>query len=209
MTRIYLFCGEGAPLPEAAAALLPPWRRQRLEALRAPGPRQESLRAGLLFSLAMEKQGLSPGEPVRILPAGKPVLAEREDVYFSLSHSGDWALCALGDKPVGADVQKRRKVSLSLARRLHPAEAEWLLQQPEDRREEAFFRLWTRKEAWVKCESGPRVLSLSETDVIHPPAGRFFRDWAPGEGYAAAVCAREAETAEPVTVTREELLARL
>lgn len=192
-------------LPEELSAFLPPWRRERTERLKNADSRQESLSAGLLLGHVMDRWGISPWEPVMVLPAGKPVFAGREDIWFSLSHSGRYAMCAVSHQGVGADVQKLRHVNLSMARRLHPEERDWLSRQRPEEWEDAFFRLWTRKEAWVKTVSGERMLSLSETDVIHRLPGLCFRDWVLPGGYRASVCAREEEISEILLLTRDDI----
>ena len=206
MTEVYVLDRGEDILPESCFAELPPWRRERTERLRNPAARQESLAVGLLLGYAMEQWGLSLGEPVEVLPAGKPVFARRPEVYFSLSHSGRYAMCAISTRPVGVDVQQMRRVNLSVARRLHPGEQEWLGDQPEAERETAFFRLWSRKEAWVKAVSRERMLSLHETDVIHCLPELWFRDWELPGGYRAAVCAREEILKEIVCLTGQNLL---
>lgn len=205
MTEVYAFDRGEEILPEELLVFLPPWRRERTERLKHPPARQESLAAGLLLDHVMDRWGVSPWELVTTLPAGKPVFAGREDMWFSLSHSGRYALCAVSNLPVGADVQLMRPVNLSMARRLHPQERDWLSRQAEEEREDAFFRLWTRKEAWVKAVSEERMLSLSETDVIHRLPGLSFRDWVLPGGYRASVCAREAEIPEIILLTRDDI----
>ena len=99
-------------------------------------------------------------------------------------------------------------MKLSTARRFHPAERAWLEQQPEDVRTEAFFRLWTRKEAWVKAVSADRMLTLSETDVIHPIEGLSFRDHTLAGGCPASLCGADAALPENIIViSPSELLA--
>lgn len=209
MTTVYVFDRGDELLPAEAALLLPAWRRERWSALRYEPARQESLSAGLLYAFAMRALGLPTTEPVSVLPAGKPVLAEREDVFFSLSHSERYAMCAIGGASVGADVQQVREVKLSMARRFHPAERDWLSRQPEGERQDAFFRLWTRKEAWVKAVSGDRTLSLSEADVMHRIPGLFFRDYTLPGSFRAAVCAQQTPPADLIRVTRDQLLDQL
>lgn len=204
MTEVYVLDRGEESLPESCLEGLPPWRRERTERLRNPAARQESLAAGLLLGYAMDRWGISPCEPVSVLPAGKPVFARRPEVHFSLSHSGRYAMCAISTQPVGVDVQQMRKVNLSIARRLHPGEREWLSAQPAAEQETAFFRLWSRKEAWVKAVSRERTLSLDETDVIHRVPELWFWDWELPGGYRAAVCARE-ENFRSVLLAREEL----
>ena len=43
---------------------------------------------------------------VSIAEGGKPYLVSEPGVHFSLSHSGDWAVCAIGDHPLGVDIEK-------------------------------------------------------------------------------------------------------
>lgn len=206
MTDVYVFDRGEEPLAEELVSFLPPWRRERTERLRHPASRQESLAAGLLLGHAMDCWGISPWEPVSFLPAGKPIFSRREDVYFSLSHSGRYAMCAISHQPVGVDVQQMRRVKISMARRLHMGEREWLSGLPEKEQEDAFFRIWTRKEAWVKAVSGERMLSLSETDVIHLLPGLRFWDYPLPGGYRSAVCTSEDTYPQLVLLTRDELL---
>lgn len=209
MTEVYVFDRGEAALTDELMRYLPPWRRGQAERLRYPPARQESLSAGVLLGYVMEKHGISRMEPVEILPAGKPVFSAL-DVHFSLSHSGRYAMCALGDGPVGVDVQQIRKVNLTVARRFHLRERDWLSQQQPEEQLDAFFRLWARKEAWVKAESRERTLTLSETDVMHRLPGWCFRDYALPFGFRAAVCAREgACIQELVLLTKETLLEEL
>ena len=191
MTELYALDRGDERLPETLAERLPPWRRRRFDKLRSDGARQESLWTGLLFAYAMERRGVDPGEPVRLLPAGKPVFAERTDVYFSLSHSGRYILCAVSGAPVGADVQTPRNTRLTVARRFCPAEQAWLSSLPEAERQAGLFRLWTRKEAWVKAVSGERTLALDEADVLRGVPGLTFRDYRLPGGVFAALCTAE------------------
>ena len=210
MTDIYIFKQDPTKMPENAAELLPRWRRRRYERLRYTPARQESLGAGLLWRYAVERRGLSPDEPVKFLQAGKPVFADREGVHFSLSHSGPYAMCAVSDQPVGVDVQKVKSVHLSIARRFHFRERDWLAEQPAERQMEAFFRIWTRKEAWVKAVSRDQLLSLEQEDVMHGPPGWQYGEYELEDDFLAAVCARQSETLAPlVTLEPEQLLSVL
>ena len=205
MTEVYVFDRGEGELPPELLRHLPRWRREKGERLRRPEARQESLSAGIILGYAMEKRGIAPEEPVTWRPAGKPVFANRAE-WFSLSHSGRYAMCALGESAVGADVQEMRRVKLSIARRFHPREQAWLEQLSPEERPEAFFRLWARKEAWVKAVSDEKMRALSEVDVIHPLPEYQFRDYALPFGYRAAVCARGELPPAPILVTRERLL---
>ena len=85
---------------------------------------------------------------------GKPVLAGGSRVQFNASHSGD--LCVFGislTTPVGIDVEEIRPMPdlLSMAQRFFSAEEyQELLTLSRAQQQDAFFRCWTRKEAYVK-----------------------------------------------------------
>jgi 4'-phosphopantetheinyl transferase len=86
---------------------------------------------------------------------GKPRLVDVPvDVRFNLSHSGDRALLAIAlGQEVGVDLEQHRPVDIrGLARRFFaPGEQAALDMLPDRERAPAFFRCWTRKEAFIKA----------------------------------------------------------
>lgn len=89
-----------------------------------------------------------------IAPGGKPYVATPERApRFSLSHTLDWAALAISDSvDPGLDIEQLRPVREGLARRyFDPQEAAALDALPPERRQAAFFRIWTCKEAVVKA----------------------------------------------------------
>lgn len=90
--------------------------------------------------------------------AGKPELARDERdrrLAFNVSHSQAWALIGLTDRDtIGVDLEAVRDMAdiEEIARRnFSPGEIDALLALPEHERQEAFFRGWARKEAYVKA----------------------------------------------------------
>jgi 4'-phosphopantetheinyl transferase len=85
---------------------------------------------------------------------GKPALPGNP-VHFNLAHSGDWALCAVALHPVGIDVEDMRRPVEDMddvARRFFArSESASFLALPAQDKPEAFFRCWTRKEAFIKA----------------------------------------------------------
>lgn len=154
------------------------------------------------------------GQPARALvfeagPHGKPCLVDWPAIEFSLAHSNGHALIAVArERPVGVDIERIRPDirALDLARRFFsPAEAEALAEMAESGRTQAFFLLWTCKEAFVKALGRGFALPLREFTVAAEGERPVLRETAfdpgvvdrwsfravyPAEGYAGAICAR-------------------
>lgn len=84
---------------------------------------------------------------------GKPMLSSRA-LEFNLSHSQNTALLAVTDRPIGVDVEyiARSIDVLGLAKRFFAAEEyEDLLSYSTEEQKILFFRIWTRKEAFIKA----------------------------------------------------------
>ena len=95
-----------------------------------------------------EETGLSPESLVFECDSlGKPYAANA-DVFFSISHSGALAACAINDTPVGADIEKVSEKPLRALRKFAcEAEREYIGSDS--------FRatlIWTLKEAYFKAK---------------------------------------------------------
>jgi len=85
---------------------------------------------------------------------GRPFCEEYPKIFFSLSHSGIYVACSVGDLPNGVDVENiGRKIDINIAKRFFlPNEYESLNSiKNEDERTKKFFEFWTLKEAALKC----------------------------------------------------------
>ena len=134
-------------------------------------------------------------------PMGKPVLADGA-LAFNVSHSGTLALVAIsGHGPIGVDVELHdtRRDLIGLARRFFTAgEAAMVVADPKQ-----FWRLWCRKEAWLKARGTGLSTPLSEVDVRGDVPGWFIADLEIASGYSAAV-AREGAPGDVQLVPRAQ-----
>ena len=99
---------------------------------------------------------------------GKPRLANGGAMRFNLAHSGQLALLAVAcDREVGVDVERHSLVEhLSLARGyFSPAEVAAIAAASPASVEVAFFRCWSRKEAFIKACGLGLSLPLDTFDV--------------------------------------------
>lgn len=100
--------------------------------------------------------GLAPeAVDIEISSTGKPGVAHRAGIGFSLSHSGDWLAIAMADCAVGVDIETQRPHldPLKLARRFFSsADAAALEGASSADRPEMFRRQWVAKEATAKAD---------------------------------------------------------
>jgi 4'-phosphopantetheinyl transferase len=141
---------------------------------------------------------------------GKPYLvscANGPNLQFSISHSGDYCLLAVRrDHPVGIDVEKVRDLpqAMDIAQSYFtPSESKALAALRGTARREAFFVLWTHKEATVKGLGIGLGANLGRAEFDLDPAARprfvgwdgdrsVGQTWSivrldPAPGYVAAV----------------------
>ncbi len=109
---------------------------------------------------------------LRYAAHGKPQLSD-SGIRFNISHSGGLAVIALGHVEVGVDVElPRPRRSDAIARRFFaPAEVERLFAIADDAaRADAFFRLWTCKEAFLKVTGEGLSRSTRSYEIaLNPP----------------------------------------
>jgi 4'-phosphopantetheinyl transferase len=119
---------------------------------------------------------------------GKPYLPAVPELKFNLSHSQEMALVAVAlEMEVGVDVERLRPLPecLMIAERFFPpADAAALAETPAERREDEFFRRWTRFEAVLKARGIGLYGAGAET-----PGDWTVQPVDLGEEYAAAVAA--------------------
>jgi 4'-phosphopantetheinyl transferase len=132
---------------------------------------------------------------------------------FNISHSGGIALFAFArQRRVGVDVEQVRHdfdTAAIAARFFSQREREQLAALPPEQQHEAFFRCWTRKEAYIKATGDGLSLPLSQFDVSNAPEDQnallatrpdeletkqwSLRDVQVKVGYSGALCASGTE----------------
>ena len=131
---------------------LPTERKERALACRKEEDSMRIACAGYLLRHALLEEGIE--HPIFAKDEwGKPYLVDQNNVHFSLSHSGTWAVCALSDAPVGVDIERPR--NMDKIARLFPN-----AQTPDD-----ILRLWTAKEAYLKMQGCGLTVPLDSVSV--------------------------------------------
>jgi 4'-phosphopantetheinyl transferase len=157
---------------------LEPDERARAQRFRFERDRRRFMATrGILRLLLASYAGIAPGEVRFTYGAhGKPVLAgsaSAQSLRFNLSHSRGVTLYAVTHgREIGVDIEFIRDLpdAEAIARRFFsPAEVTALLGLPDDLRRDAFFRCWTRKEAYIKAQGTGLTASLVRFSVSLVP----------------------------------------
>ena len=160
---------------------------------------------GLSFPLTLSRD--ENGKPSLVflereltLLRNEGILTEEEDgIEFSLSHSGDYAVCAISERQeekLGVDIERRRKDEGKIAEHFFCENEVRSIHSAED-----FYRFWTLKESFTKAQGLGLGLELNSFEVriegneasyLYPRDPSVFRgriyEYAPD--YTVAVCVR-------------------
>ena len=201
------------PIEQAAYELISKEERERAERFRAGNPRSNFiLTRAALRSLSAVYLEIDPRAVMfRYSKHGKPELAGPFDLRLNVSHTDGLALLAFTRKrEIGIDVEKIKAApdAKQLSERFFSLrERSFLKHLSGEELYMAFFRCWTRKEAYVKARGEGLSLPLDQFDVsvaegeqrallaTRPDpseAGRWtVRDLQTSPGYAAALAVSE------------------
>lgn len=189
----------GGETVEALLARLPEWRRRDAERFVQEKDRILSVRAYLLLNEALrETYGFANEEPFDYGDCGKPRLRIPRGMEFNLSHCDRAVMCAVGDEPVGCDVE-------TVPPAMTAAEwtfAEYCCNDDELRRisqaerpQTELIRLWTMKEALLKLTGCGMTDNLK--DLLRSPMaqGKHFGTTVAADGtYVYSVCTMSPHT---------------
>lgn len=168
-------------------------KRREISLMRQADKRRLRIAADhLCRTSAAEALGLSPAE-VKFgkNEHGKPIT---DGMEFNLSHSGDIAVCAVSDKPIGIDIEALREIRPDAAKRFASAEElEYIGSDPR-----RLFEIWTLKEAYFKCVGtgiGSDIKSVTFTvdgdDIRCSEPGFTCKFISIADGYICSVCEKE------------------
>ena len=196
---------QGHPAATSFHSLLDAEERARADRFVFARHRERFVRAHGMLRLVLAPYVDRPPSALSFIagPYGKPQLADARGLSFSLSHSGDGVAIAVAqDVAVGIDIEERRRIEdrdALVARFFSAEEAAAYGRAAPAEREDAFFRLWTRKEAFVKgiglglsrrFNSFTVGLSLPVQLDAPDEDGWSLRHLEPGGGFVGALAAR-------------------
>ena len=109
---------------------------------------------------------LPAGSEIKKTKNGKPYT---DGVYFSITHTGDVAMIAVSDRPVGVDAEIiKDRDFFSVSRRFSTVE-----QSEIGKSSSEFYKHWVVKEAYIKMFGGTLAYDLKRLDYF---GGKLYCD---------------------------------
>ena len=171
---------------EAALPLLSRQRQTQALQFRFEQERKQCAMAYLLLCKGLrEEYGITEPPLFAYGEAGKPYLPDHADIHFNISHCREAVVCALSDRPVGVDIECVREYDASLMDfTMNETEKEQILRSPHP--DLAFIRLWTRKEAVLKCSGQGLVDDMRH--VLDERPAELVTNTGPEGHYVYSIC---------------------
>ncbi len=141
-------------------------RIEKVERLKKDKKKSQSIGAELLLGYAV-KQETGAKMPVKwdTDENGKLYLTDFDGLYVNLSHSNNYAVCAVHDKPIGVDIQYKKECDMKMANRFFADDEVDFINNSTDK-DSAFFEIWTKKESFVKAIGKGITMPLSSFSVL-------------------------------------------
>lgn len=194
-----------APLREAISRernmlLIPEVRRERLVKLKSEEEQLRGLAVSVLLRIALEEEGFSFDTLEFVRGAhGKPYIVDCE-IYFNVSHAGEYALSAVCDQEVGVDIESLTRLDehpnqvMRIAERIL-TDKERKLWEKSGMNASELLRIWTRKESYAKREGIGLSIGLESVDTTE---NAFYQERQLKDEYYMTVCT--AHESEPMKV---------
>lgn len=202
-------------------------RQEKVAKIKHDSQRLMSIFAGVLLRYVFLNRGFSENEWNRIIieynEYGKPYIKGLDNFNYSISHSGDWVICAFDDKNIGVDIQKKRPWKIQMAKRFY-ADAEYkrLINIDENdiqKQTDYFYKLWSAKESCVKYTGrgigggiSQYVVSNefeyidefnNDGEIINKYNMKIYDEL---EGYIIAICSEKNHFPDKIVVVESDLL---
>lgn len=143
-------------------------RRKKVMRYYRPDDRKRSLGAGIIIKKILNENGLSECD-LKYSENEKPVV---DNLFFNISHAGDYVVGVLSDCEVGCDIEKNDNASLKIAEHyFYSSELDYI--KTANDKNKAFFTLWTLKESYMKMTGRGMSLALDAFEVA-PTADGFI-----------------------------------
>jgi phosphopantetheinyl transferase len=181
-------------LPLSSASSVEPTSRDLLEAPHGEPLRSAFLaRRGLTREIVAARLGVDVGDVlIGHRSSGAPlIVSPPTNLRISIAGRDDFCAIALASRAIGVDIEPIGPVAEPAWNILHESERSFLSKVEPTRRHEAFLRIWTAKEAYLKALGLGLAREPSEIAIL-PRGGNAFEAPDSGEGSWRRVSLHEA-----------------
>ena len=178
-------------------------KQERIKTVKRTETKASLLAGELLIRAALKNAHGLENVKIAVDAHGKPYLPDHPEIHFNLSHSGNIAVCTVSDVPCGVDIEqisKPHEVMAMANRFLSMKEHAAVLMSPNPN--EAFCRLWTLRESYVKmrglgfeiglstlkCDFHRGICSIYEKNALQEDAK--FHEWKTVPDFRISVCTK-------------------
>lgn len=171
----------------------------RIQRMHRKQDRQRTICAHLLAKMSMAKIYQIPLSELHFTKDEKGKYhTGRHDLHFNISHAGDYVACAVGNRPVGIDIEQHVQRDFLLFQSLWSEEEK---QQYDLYQMETFYALWTAKESYGKYKGFGLHPSLAQTTIrqdgrVQHPGDEHIRiiHFPVSSDYSGTVCIEDSVT---------------
>lgn len=144
---------------------------------------------------------------------GKPYLKYPKGIDFSVSHSGEWVVCAIHVQPIGIDIEEIISINCAIAAKHFSKKEISLLKKYDYKNINLFYDLWTLKESYTKFIGKGLLLRFNSFSVILNKynikienslgiSECFFKQYYIDNNYKLSVCASKNEFPDKVIIEK-------
>ena len=151
---------------------------------------------------------------------GKPYLKCYPNFNFNISHSGDFVVCAIDDKPIGIDIEKIKNIEYKeiVKSFFSVNEFNYITKEQLNIQLSKFYEIWTLKESYIKCCGKGLSIPLKSFSIdidryqnikviINNEYKEYtFKKFDIEEGYKIAVCSLNKEIPNNITIINQKSL---
>lgn len=176
-------------------------RQKKINSFRFRKDKNLCLGASALLDVGLRESGLTEKEMIYSEQKNqKPFFTNHPEIFFNISHSGNYAAAAFSDSEIGIDIEKIKDADLKIAKRFFAEEEYKYLEKISDKEKQnrEFYRLWTLKESFMKVTGLGMSLPLNEfcihiNDIISVTCDRvnndfYFYEYDGIDGFCLSVC---------------------
>lgn len=180
---------------------VPEEKQARINKFMVKKDKIRALISEILLRTVLDKQFGINNEDIVILKNkyGKPYLKGNEDINFNISHSGDFVVCAVDDKPIGIDIEQIIDIDYkSIAESFFSKdEVQFILNASDENKLHRFYEVWTLKESYIKAKGMGLSIPLNSfcfnfddynIKLVGNENGYVFKQFNLFSGYKMAVC---------------------